>query len=411
MSRRFPTQLRQFLITTVCTMIFASAAAADELAGFLEQGRVLFDTRVRYENVDQQGFSKDADAGTVRERLGYETASVLDMKALVEVQATQQLSHAFNDTVNGRTSYPQVPDPEAFALNRLQVAYSGQPGIAATLGRQVINLDDQRFIGASAFRQNEQTFDAMRLDYTGLSNLTATYSYVNRVNRIFSNRSPAGHFNGDIHLVNIGYDISGVGKLSAYTYLLDLDHNPLLSTATYGTQLAGGRSLDDRFKIRYLAGYARQTPYAANSGRYALDYWRLEGGIDYQSWSLTAGAEILGGNGTIGFSTPLATLHAFQGDADAFLTTPPQGVADQYAKLTYQTGFDVLDGTRKLTLIAWYHDFESVHGSGGLGHELDFSAIINISDHWRFDLTHAVYDGASGIASRDKTWLSLSVTH
>jgi hypothetical protein len=31
-----------------------------------------------------------------------------------------------------------------------------------TLGRQRINLDDQRFVGSVGWRQNEQTFDAVR---------------------------------------------------------------------------------------------------------------------------------------------------------------------------------------------------------------------------------------------------------
>ena len=47
------------------------------------------------------------------------------------------------------------------------------------------------------------------------------------------------------------------------------------------------------------------------------------------------GIEYLEGNGTIGFSTPLATLHKFQGFADVFLTTPASGITDAYGKLGY----------------------------------------------------------------------------
>jgi hypothetical protein len=398
-------------ISTLLALFAPSMAWAGDLADFIEQGRFLFDARARYENVQQSGFARDADAGTVRERLGYETAPYSGLKLLAELQATQHLSKEFNDTINGRTAYPQVPDPESFALNRLQLSYAGVPGIAATVGRQVINLDDQRFIGASAFRQNEQTFDAARLDYTAIPGLTATYAYVDRVNRVFSERNPAGHFNGNIHLLNVGYDIPQIGKLTAYSYLLDLDHNPALSTATQGFQLGGARPLGDALTIRYLAGYARQSAYARNPANYALDYWRLEGGIDYQAWSFLAGAETLGGNGTAGFSTPLATLHAYQGDADAFLTTPPQGVADRYAKLGYQTAFDVLGASRKLILAAWYHDFSAAYGTAALGHEVDVSATVRISEHWQFNTAHAAFDGTPGFASRDKTWISLMVTY
>lgn len=386
-------------------------AHADSVVDFLAAGHVLLDTRYRYESVDQNGFSNNANANTVRERLGYQTAPISDLTALIDLQATQHLSNTFNDTINGRTSYPQIPDPEAFELNRLQLTYTGVPDLTATIGRQVINLGDQRFIGASAFRQNEQTFDAARLDYTGLAGFTATYVYIDRVNRVFGDRSAVGHFDGNIQLFNLGYDISGVGKFTAYSYLLDLDHNSLLSTATYGLQFVGTAPLIDELGLHYTAGYARQAPYAQNPENFGLDYWRLEGGFDYENWSLTAGSEVLDGNGIIGFSTPLATLHAFQGDADVFLTTPPQGIADRYAKLGYQTNFFLLDASRKLTLTTWYHSFDADQGSSTLGHEFDFDAAVEINKHWRLDAAYATYNGTAGFASRSKTWLSLTVSY
>lgn len=283
--------------------------------------------------------------------------------------------------------------------------------MTAVLGRQVINLDDQRFIGASAFRQNEQTFDAARIDYNGLPNFTATYAYIDRVNRVFGDRSPVGHFNGNVHLFNFGYDLSELGKLTSYVYLLDLDNNPALSTATYGLQFSGARALNDQLGLHYIVGYARQTDYAANPRNFGLDYWRLEGGLDYASWSLTGGSETLGGNGVVGFSTPLATLHAFQGDADVFLNTPAQGIADRYAKLGYQTDIAALGALRNLSFVTWYHTYNAAHGSGDLGHELDFDAIAKINDHWWLDAAYAAYDGATNFASRDKTWLALTFTY
>ena len=396
---------------TVFITLASPLAYADTVSDFLSQGRAILDTRYRFENVVQHGFASSADANTIRERLGYESASFLDLKFLVEVQATQHLSNGFNDTINGRISFPQVPDPETFELNRLQLAYAGVPEVAATVGRQVINLDDQRFIGASAFRQNDQTFDAARIDYKGLPNFTATYAYIDRVNRVFGDRSPAGHFNGNIHLFNFGYDIAEFGKLTSYVYLLDFANSPALSTATYGLQFGGARALNDQLGFHYIASYARQTDYASNPRVFGLDYWRLEGGLDYASWSLTGGSETLGGNGVVGFSTPLATLHAFQGDADVFLNTPAQGIADRYAKLGYQTDIDALGALRKLTLLAWYHNYNAAHGSGDLGREFDFDAIVKINDHWRLDAAYAAYDGIANFASRDKTWLSLTFTY
>ena len=392
-------------------LLHASGARGEELSDPLTKGRVFLDMRLRFENVDQGGFSKNAEAATIRERLGYETPEFWNLKALIELEATQHLSNAFNDTINGRVSYPTVPDPENFELNRLQIVYTAKPGLTATVGRQVINLDDQRFVGAVAFRQNEQTFDAVRLDYSEISGLTATYAYIDRVNRVFGERSPAGHFDGNIHLFNLGYDISDIGKLTAYTYLLDLDQSPLLSTATYGLQIGGAHKLSDNLKLRYLIGYARQQDYADNPLKFSLDYWRAEAGIDYDAWSLTLGSESLGGNGTIGFSTPLATLHPFQGYADVFLNTPARGIADRYARLGYRMSIEAFGASRALSAAVWYHDFEASHGSGDLGHELDFESSAKIDEHWKIDFAYATYSGVAGFADRNKVWLSLTVSY
>lgn len=385
-----------------------TAVHAEAVANFLSQGHMLLDARLRYENVGQAGFSHDAEAMTARERLGYETAEFDSFKALFEVQATQHLSGAFNDTINGHIAYPQVPDPENFSLNRLQISYSGFPGLTATLGRQVVNLDDQRFIGASAFRQNEQTFDAVRLDYGGIQGLSATYIYMDRVNRVFGERSQSGHFNGDVQAIHAAYDITGVGKLTGYAYLLDIDNSPALSTATYGALLTGTQPLDDTLSLHYQLGYGRQTGYATNPRDFALDYWRTELGLEYARWSLVGGVESLGGDGKGGFQTPLATLHAFQGYADVFLTTPPQGIADRYGKLAYQADLQLLDAQRRITFAAWYHDFDAAHGSGSEGHETDIEASARVNEHWRVDIAYATYEGTASFASRHKTWLALT---
>ena len=60
-------------------------------------------------------------------------------------------------------TYPVVPDPESYEVNRFQLTNTSLPGTTLTLGRQRIVLDDQRFVGNVGWRQNEQTFDAFRI--------------------------------------------------------------------------------------------------------------------------------------------------------------------------------------------------------------------------------------------------------
>ena len=72
-----------------------------------------------------------------------------------------RLNDNYNDGLNGKTRYPVIADPDNTELNQLYVMYAPSAAIRLTLGRQRINYDNQRFFGASSWRQNEQTFDAL----------------------------------------------------------------------------------------------------------------------------------------------------------------------------------------------------------------------------------------------------------
>ena len=404
---------RPFLTTSLAAGILLAGlvpAAADGLGDFLSDGSLLFNARYRYEGVHQKGFAKDAEAHTVRLRAGYQTATVWHLQALIEVEGTGHLSDTFNDTVNGHMAYPVVPDPENLELNRLQILYSGLPDTKLLLGRQEINLDDQRFVGGVAFRQNEQTFDAVRIDNGTVPGLTLTYIYLDRVNRVFGERSSQGHFGGDVHLMNATYDLKPFGKLTAYAYLLALDSAPALSTQTYGGSLSGQQAIGDDVSLTYRAEAATQHPYADNKAHFDLAYLRGELGLTSGIWSAQGGVEYLEGNGTTGFSTPLATLHKFQGFADVFLTTPPSGITDAYGKIGVAKKDLTFGPITGASLTGWYHDFSNPRG-GSLGSEFDIEAALHLGAHVTTSLTYATYDGVPGYASRDKVWLAIDVTN
>lgn len=404
---------RPFLTTSLAAGLLLAGlvpAAADGLDDVLRRGSLLLNARYRYEAVHQKAFAKDAEAHTVRLRAGYQTAAMWDLQALIEVEATGHLSDTFNDTVNGHTTYPVVPDPENLELNRLQILYSGLPDTKVLLGRQEINLDDQRFVGGVAFRQNEQTFDAIRIDSSTVPGLAFTYIYLDRVNRVFGERSTQGHFGGDVQLMNAAYDLKPLGKLTAYAYLLALDNAPALSTQTYGGSLAGQQAIGRHTSFTYRAEAATQHPYAANPAHFDLTYLRGELGVVSGIWSAQGGVEYLEGNGTTGFSTPLATLHKFQGFADVFLTTPPGGITDVYGKAGLAKK-DLAPGPiTGASLAGWYHDFQSPHG-GSLGSEFDLEAVLHWGPNISTSLTYASYSGAAGYTSRDKLWFMIDVVN
>jgi hypothetical protein len=361
-------------LLAAATASCAMAEGVQPVAGAIGETKFLADVRLRYEFVDQEPFTKDANAVTVRARLGFETGKAWNTSLLVEGDAVWPLQTHYNSTINGNVAYPVVADPEAYELNRLQLSNTSIVDTTITLGRQRIVLDDHRFVGNVGWRQNEQTYDALRFVNKHIPNVTLDFSYVNQVNRVFGpDGLPGpndGRFHGDTFLGNAAVQ-TPFGKLTAFGYLVEFDETPLPvrdSSQTYGLRLQGERPLA-RIKLSYIASWATQTDYGNNPLQFSNDYYLAELTGAFRQLSLGGGYEVLQGNGAKGFTTPLATLHRFQGWADKFLTTPVNGIADLYLNGGYQRkGFGPLE---TFSVNAIWHDFESERAGINYGQELD----------------------------------------
>jgi hypothetical protein len=384
----------------------AGGAAAAESGGDLFEavraGKPLLDLRPRYEFVDQDNFAKSADAFTVRAQLGWETAAWNHLKALAEIEAVQGLGDHYNSTTNGKTAYPVVADPNVVELNRAQIAWTPGPGFAATLGRQIISIDDQRFIGSAAWRQDEQTFDAARMDLKS-GPFSASYVYIERVNRVFAQ---AQDWDSDSHAAVATYAVGKPLKLEGFVYALAFKQSAANSTLTFGVRATGALAGGGPVKLAYAAAYAHQRDYRANPGRFGLDYWDGEVSASRGPFTLKGAYESLGGDGARGFATPLATLHAFQGWADVFLTTPSNGIRDANLALTVKPRLTVARFS-DITLTGVYHDFAAARGGADLGRELDLQATAAITKQLSALVKFADYDGVPGFASRRKVWVGL----
>ena len=169
---------------------------------------------------------------TLRVRLGGEVKAE-GFSLLAEGEGTVALDDHYSDTLpgNGVEPYPTVPDPENIELNRLQVSYM-KNGTGVTVGRQRIILDNARFVGNVGWRQNEQTFDAIRGQASlGPVHLDATYAISQRT--VFGYHSPNEHFDGDLVFLNGGVDTKHLDA-KAFAYLLDYDARLAFSSQTYG---------------------------------------------------------------------------------------------------------------------------------------------------------------------------------
>jgi len=374
----------------------------------IKSGQPIIDVRYRFEHKEQVGFAENAYANTIRTRLGYETGEFYNFKMLVEFENVASIGDDhFNSTTNGRSQFPVIADPDATEINRAQVTFTGIEKTPITIGRQAFNLGNQRFVGAVDFRQNQQTFDAARLSSKLIDGLSVDYLYISRVHRIFGDDHPLGEFDSDSHVFAATYDAKQLGKISGYGLLLDFEEAPALSSKTFGVRYENSLSLDAEsgVKLGVVGEYAKQRDYAANPVDYSEHYIHGEGTLSVRGATLKVGYEQLSGNGVIGFSTPLATLHKFQGFADVFLATPANGVEDIYGTLQYNWK-DAPFGTG-LNFFVTYHDFKVENGGADLGEEFDAGVAASITKHLSAEIKGAVYHGVTGFADRSLIWASL----
>lgn len=385
-----------------------SAHADGALIEAVRNGKPIIDVRYRFEWKEQDQFAQNAYADTIRTRFGYETGEFHHFRVLAEFENVASIGDDhFNSTTNGRTQFPVIPDPNTTELNRAQATFTGLDKTVITVGRQRVNLGDQRFIGAVGFRQNEQTFDAVRLSTTIIDNLSVDYLYISRVHRIFGDNHPQGEFDSDSHVVSAVYDGKKLGKLTAYALLLEFQEAPAFSSETWGVRYENAMTLETSpaIKLGAAAEYASQRDRANNPLDYHEHYLRGEVALYVSDAGVKLGYERLGGDGVVGFSTPLATLHKFQGFADVFLTTPAAGIEDVYGTLTY--GWKDAPTGASAKIFATIHKFESGRGDVDYGQEVDAGVALTVDSHWSVEVKGARYDGASSFADRSLVWASV----
>lgn len=343
----------------------AFAAAPASFAEALQQGKVSVNARLRFEGVEQTGL-QDAEALTLRTRLGFAPASYQGWKFLIEAEnitAADGDSYSQSGLNAGGTGKAVVADPETTEWNQFLVAYT-RDQTTASIGRQRLVLDNARFIGDVGWRQNMQTFDAFVLTDKSLPKTTLTYAYLDRIHRVFSRRHAQGRWDSESHVFNANYAGWAAGTLTGYAYLLDFDNAAANACATYGVSFAGSRPLDDGLQFTYRLEAATQSDYGSSTLDYTATYTALELGLTQKASSLVFGYEVLGSDHNTGFKTPLATLHAWNGWADLFLTTPNAGLRDTYAKATANL-------PAGLALTAFHHWFEADTGGTRYGREFD----------------------------------------
>lgn len=375
-------------VALVATIGLTSAVHAQDFKDFM--GEVfaqtnhtpipILDWRARYEYGNQENLDSGS-AGTLRGRVGLKSQDYNGFSGLVEFEATRALNtDSYNAAgVHGDPAKTVIADPESTELNRIQLQFKKNDNLLIG-GRQRIILDNARYVGNVGWRQNEQTYDAVTYKNTMIKDLSLYYGYIDRVQRIFGSDAPpnggnAKQWDSDSHLFNIGYSGLEGHKFTGYAYLLQFDNDAVAagnSSDTFGLNYTFKGNVASDYALTAYGEFAYQKSNSNNPLTYEAPYLHFFGTMGREGYSATIGYEMLGSDdGIIGFRTPLATAHKFNGWNDQFLVTPANGLHDIYAGI----GVPVPKVPMKLI----YHYFASDTGGISFGHEIDYLASYKIS--------------------------------
>ncbi len=388
---------RMAAATCAAALLLAPVASAD-FAEEARETRPKFDLRYRLETVDQDGIEEDALASTAKARVSWIMDATEGFSVGLEADHVFTVgSDDYHSLENGRTEFPVVADPTGTDLNQAFLRFRNG-GTILTAGRQRILHGEQRFVGGVAWRQNEQTFDGVRMQFTG-DGVGVDYSYVARVRRIFGPEDglqPA-EWDSNAHFLRATYDPAEGHSLAAFAYLLDLenDNGPANSNASYGLNYVGTYG-----PATLSARVALQREWGDNPLAYDAPYYFVEAKWPIERVTIAAGHEVLGSDGgTAPVRMPVATLHKFQGWTDKFLSTPPAGVKDTYLTFSGNVG--------AVALTAAIHEFVAAKGDMNYGREAGVSAVWSMGP-FGLQFKYARYHTRELATDTSKAWFVVS---
>ncbi len=398
--------MRNLFKTSLATAILMSLGPVSAQANeggitIMDNIKVTGELRPRYEMVDEDNAKSNANAVTNRLVIGV-NADLFGtdwLSGYAEMTDVHNANDNYNSKDNGQIDHSVVADPEQTRLTQAYLDFKLNKTLFRA-GRQIINLDNKRYVGSVNWRQMPQSFDAYALVDNSIDNLNLQAAYITQINRIFAGDGNSA--DTETLLLNAKYKAMDALTITGYGYLIGDFHD------TYGLALTGKAA-----SLNYRAEYAIQTDASfetANEPEPDADANYLNLQVDTNMSGFLAGAQyevLSGSNGTdtTAFSTPLATLHAHNGWADKFLATPAAGIVDVNLMVGYKSkGY----GVAKVI----YHDFSSDVGSTDYGTELDLlykrsvPGVKNLTGL----VKAALYSGGDSVAEGNSAALATDTT-
>lgn len=393
------TALVSIILVTTCVGATADSVSSPELT---------YGARVRGEVVEQN--HQQAEAITLKGRLTLEQPLPKNVDLLVQIDHVEAFldDHHSDGVLNN--GEPVIADPQTTELNQFVFSYQHNDW-TLNMGRFGLKLANERFVGGVEFRQNDQTFDGLKLDYGFSTQSQWSYVYLDNVNRIFGDDADSmlspmdSQFNAtngvrptamlgdhrvDAHLLFVDYREWDYWQWHAFMLSLsNHDHRPF-SNRTVGVRAMGrkkltGVELFGEFDIAVQRQQAvDDNPSIAR--RPSLTYRSVNIGMIIKRIEFSLQQEVLGAEDQVSFITPLATLHKFNGWADQFLGTPADGLIDQVIQVAWRPRPFIID-------LRW-HQYKTENSRVDIGEELNLDLVYRRGRHHQWKIRIADFDPA-----------------
>lgn len=356
-------------------------------------GKFSLDARLRYEFFDldtpngnlPDGTSADRDGTSLRVRYGYTTPDFSGFTAMVEGESLTRVGGDVDDI------HPLDESGDGTDLNQLWVQYKDADYGSVKVGRQIYTLDDHRFIGHVGWRQNIQTFDAATAEFSGIEKLSIKPFYLAEQHAV-----DGIHNELEVFGLNASYAFAESFKLTGFYYDIEGDDvgNANASNQTIGLRATGTYKIDE-LPLIYAFSLAEQSDIGPSALDYDASYFAGDVSTEIEGLTLGGGFEIL----EPGFRTPLATVHKFNGFADALLPLGgfTNGLEDYYIYAGYT--IPVGNGINAKVIYHWF-DSES-GGSAGQdgGTELDLVASYKVNEYLSLITKYGDYSTDGGVGT------------
>ena len=395
------------LLALVAAPIFA-ADTADSLEAAIKEGSYGGMLRYRADYYDEDnGPSQPGLASTLRTSLFYQTKPWQGLSGMVELYHVGSIGpeNYFSAGAGGKPFGERdfIIDPTGMGVNQAYGRYVAPTAIpiTATVGRQLFTINDETFVTASRYRQNNNRFDAATGSITPIEHLVIEGGQIWHNIDVTDTVVPMSTQVG-----NIAYSIPDKARIAAYGIILDYEDASKVDRTTYGLRCEGPWKIDDKLSAIYEADYAMQQDSGDTTAKLDASLLTVRGGLSYDQWYGSIGyrrstgvndsSDLAFQSSDIGYPWP------WRGNSEQFVFYPTDGLQ---TLMVWAGG--AIPGVDGLSFDVFYFAFKAVESSTDYGSEISGGLNYNVTKRWSlYGLATSAAKGDANSPFNDATRLT-----